>query len=817
MGLHNIVEVGKEDFEACTQNKVIEIYYKGPTILNFTQPGTHYYYSGIGTQCELGQKLSVTVVRGKGSSGRTRRHLLELMAPAPSPSTAAPIAVEKEKNVVGNMKGDGELEMLLNEIPHVTSHNYHPHHQNMHYLLTSVSPSSSFSSSAGLCSSEDGFSPSLTPFDESMYRAPSTHYVDSRVVKNSNEYMVDEYGLSERLPRMHIGDEHKDRSKVMRFQMDADGFGLGNRSLDSVYLRNSENYCPFEGFNGDVHDYGGFHSSVQGHYTSFDDARKTTLLGLPQGYNLSNSMGSYLTHNQSNVLYSDPSCYKERIDDLMEQTKGQRRGYCNNGVQLHSPSMSRSYLNDDFCCSQQYGLNSNGDRGIFNPLNSSHLMHPELASSVESPIYNRSMLEQNSRAFPNGKVPPSLLSMTDTGDLEAFSCEDSFIIQGKNLKYVVDKGRDRSKGQKKNYHNEIAMPNPREKRPELHVQSRLGGICENGLSPRNSSPLFLQSIYSSLAEVQGYIYFTAKDQHGCRFLQRIFDEGSRQDVQIIFNELIDHVVELMMNPFGNYLMQKLLDVCCEEQRMQIVLMVTEEPRELVKISLNTHGTRVVQKLIETLKTRQQISLVVSALKPAFLDLIKDPNGNHVVQRCLQCLGKEDNKFIFDAAAKFCVDIATHRHGCCVLNRCIAHSIGKHREKLAIEIAANGLILAQDAFGNYVVQYIIELNIPSVAACLISQFEGHYVYLSMQKFSSHVIEKCLKCSEESRAIIIHELLSVPHFEQLLQDPFANYVIQSALEFTKGSLHASLVEAVRPHMILRTSPYCKKIFSCNLLKK
>ncbi|CAL5418040.1 unnamed protein product [Camellia sinensis] len=88
---------------------------------------------------------------------------------------------------------------------------------------------------------------------------------------------------------------------------------------------------------------------------------------------------------------------------------------------------------------------------------------------------------------------------------------------------------------------------------------------------------------------------------------------------------------------------------------------------------------------------------------------------------------------------------------------------------------------------------------------------------MQKFSSHVVEKCLKHFEESRPRIIHELLSVPHFEQLLQDPFANYVIQSALEVSKGTLHASLVHAVRPHSILRTSPYCKKIFSHNLLKK
>lgn len=85
--------------------------------------------------------------------------------------------------------------------------------------------------------------------------------------------------------------------------------------------------------------------------------------------------------------------------------------------------------------------------------------------------------------------------------------------------------------------------------------------------------------------------------------------------------------------------------------------------------------------------------------------------------------------------------------------------------------------------NYVVQYVIELKIPAVMARLISQLKGHFVLLSMQKCSSHVVEKCLKHYEESRVKVIQELLSVSRFEQLLQDPYANYVIQSALSVTK----------------------------------
>lgn len=79
---------------------------------------------------------------------------------------------------------------------------------------------------------------------------------------------------------------------------------------------------------------------------------------------------------------------------------------------------------------------------------------------------------------------------------------------------------------------------------------------------------------------------------------------------------------------------------------------------------------MVQKLIETMETKRQISLLCSALEPGFLTLIKDPNGNHVIQRCLQCFSNEDNKvrycfylFIFHFFFNRLSDVAfVHRGG-----------------------------------------------------------------------------------------------------------------------------------------------------------
>ncbi|KAJ7526598.1 hypothetical protein O6H91_16G014100 [Diphasiastrum complanatum] len=324
--------------------------------------------------------------------------------------------------------------------------------------------------------------------------------------------------------------------------------------------------------------------------------------------------------------------------------------------------------------------------------------------------------------------------------------------------------------------------------------------------------------YTSLQDVEGRIFAIAKDQHGCRFLQRKFDEGDPEEMQKIFLEIIEHIIELMTDPFGNYLVQKLLEVCTEVQHMKILHAVTAKC-QLVAISLNMHGTRAVQKLIETLKSPDQIGLVISSLRQGVVTLIKDLNGNHVVQRCLQRLNNEENEFIFDAAASNCVEIATHRHGCCVLQRCVDFASGAQHQRLVAEIAANALVLSQDQYGNYVVQYVLDLGIPWAMVEVMVRLEGNYALLSSQKFSSNVVEKCLKLAgDENRTRIVNELMSNSVLGQLLQDPFANYVLQCALTVTKGALHASLVEAIRPHLpALRTSPYGKRILSRSNLKR
>lgn len=62
-----------------------------------------------------------------------------------------------------------------------------------------------------------------------------------------------------------------------------------------------------------------------------------------------------------------------------------------------------------------------------------------------------------------------------------------------------------------------------------------------------------------------------------------------------------------------------------------------------------------------------------------------------------------------------------------------------KDQLVEEIARHALPLVQNPFGNYVVQYVLELGVSRYSESVIQQFVNHVCTLSVQKFSSNVIE------------------------------------------------------------------------------
>lgn len=313
---------------------------------------------------------------------------------------------------------------------------------------------------------------------------------------------------------------------------------------------------------------------------------------------------------------------------------------------------------------------------------------------------------------------------------------------------------------------------------------------------------------AKLDDFIGQIYSLCKDQHGCRFLQKQLDLDEKNTTPI-FEETKSHVVELMIDPFGNYLVQKLLEKVNSEERTTLVKNASSE---FVSIALDPHGTRALQKLVERIDSQEEAKIIVEALTADVVLLSRDLNGNHVIQKCLQRLTSDDSQFIFDAANEKCLEIATHRHGCCVLQRCLDFGSAEQVARLSSVVSEIAGELSLDAFGNYVVQYVLAKKLEEPNSKIVQAVKDDFVKLALHKFGSNVIEKCLRIHKFSQELIGELLKHEEDFVKLLNDSFGNYVLQTSLDVAKGEQLSKLSSILKPLLPeIRNTPHGRRISS------
>jgi hypothetical protein len=127
-------------------------------------------------------------------------------------------------------------------------------------------------------------------------------------------------------------------------------------------------------------------------------------------------------------------------------------------------------------------------------------------------------------------------------------------------------------------------------------------------------------------------------------------------------------------------------------------------------------------------------------------------------------------------------------------------------------------LAQDQYGNYVIQHILESGRPHERDAVIAALAPHIVTLSQNKFASNVVEKCLLHGKPGqREALVEAILAQgggagggdggvvdSPLHQMMRDQFGNYVVQKLLEVCNEDQRERLLEQLRVQL-----PYLKRL--------
>ncbi|KAI3731106.1 hypothetical protein L1987_62289 [Smallanthus sonchifolius] len=315
-----------------------------------------------------------------------------------------------------------------------------------------------------------------------------------------------------------------------------------------------------------------------------------------------------------------------------------------------------------------------------------------------------------------------------------------------------------------------------------------------------------------LSEIMGHVVEFSADQFGSRFIQQKLETATVEEKDMVFNEIMPQAYSLMTDVFGNYVVQKFFE---HGNATQIRELADQLTGHVLTLSLQMYGCRVIQKTIEVVDLDQQTKMVME-LDGHVMRCVRDQNGNHVIQKCIECVPENAIHFIISTLYDQVVTLSTHPYGCRVIQRVLEHCNDPKTQSLVMdEILKSINMLAQDQYGNYVVQHVLEHGKPHERKCIIDQLTGQIVQMSQQKFASNVVEKCLTFgTPEERQTLVTEMLGTTDENEPLQvmmkDQFANYVVQKVLETCDDQQLETILNRIKVHLnALKKYTYGKHI--------
>ena len=282
--------------------------------------------------------------------------------------------------------------------------------------------------------------------------------------------------------------------------------------------------------------------------------------------------------------------------------------------------------------------------------------------------------------------------------------------------------------------------------------------------------------------VNGSWRIMLKDQKGSKLIQKKIEEKSPDFLNKLYEQIKNNLKEIMTDQYGNYVIQKFVEYC---DKKVISEMFSQISNSLYEISINNYGTRPVQKMIENLAmnmTTQDINIILGMTKGNVLDLIKDINGNRVIQSIIQNFkNKELLSPLYKELNENITEILKTKSGCCVFSKVILNITENDLNLIVDNIIKNFSSFINDEFGNISLKRLIKLNNENYNSKIFPCIKDSIINFSCQKFSSNVIEACIDNNTTLKKKTIEKLIDDDCIiSKLIIDQFGNYIVQKALQ-------------------------------------
>ena len=259
----------------------------------------------------------------------------------------------------------------------------------------------------------------------------------------------------------------------------------------------------------------------------------------------------------------------------------------------------------------------------------------------------------------------------------------------------------------------------------------------------------------------------------------------------------ENLTKLMKGKFGNYFIQELIKIANYEQVKCILNLISSN---FVDIAESIAGTYVIQKLLGKIDTIELRFIVLKAIENRELEMAFNSNATYVLQKIIEKIPDIErirlneiilNNIIFLSVNPDCVFIVEK----------FIETITINENKIRINniIFMNCLQLANNPYGNYLIQFILKAWKNEDINNIINIIIENANYLVKQRYSSNVIEKCLEIfGYQKRKRLIKNMCLNGDILDLIKNQYGHYVLNKAIIFIEDDIKIELEKILTDKM-------------------
>jgi hypothetical protein len=287
--------------------------------------------------------------------------------------------------------------------------------------------------------------------------------------------------------------------------------------------------------------------------------------------------------------------------------------------------------------------------------------------------------------------------------------------------------------------------------------------------------------------IKGKFFNIIKNHKGSKIFQKYLKSTHSDILHQIFVELSSNLEELITDPYANYFCKRFFTFLNQKDRIDFLKGIE---KSIVKLSSDSIGTYPIQTIIEHVGSKNEKVIIVNALKESVKELCIDPFGSHVLEKLLTCFEEEYISFIYNYIIDNFLDLANNNNGICVVKKILTFTHKKNiHDRLKVIIKDNALQLIIHPYANFVIQIVVECWADYKDILVL--FEKKYFNLSLEKYASNVVERCIEKDEEILDNYINEIVDSNRIFEVMRSNYGNYVIQKAIKLAKGENKNKLV--------------------------